>query len=96
MNVDTKRSKTQVVVMRLLGELAAKAGATDLPLYVAQSKRITSRPKVGPCLPYVLNPHPCRPSGQKIAWQVEQICQSESCIIDANADTNTDEAEQRD
>ena len=34
MNVDTKKSSTHVVIMRLLGELAAKAGATDLPLHV--------------------------------------------------------------
>lgn len=96
MNVDTKSSKTQVVIMRLLGELAAKAGTTDLPLYVAQSMRIPSTPEVGLCLPYVLDLHPRRPSGQKIIWQVEQVCQSQSCIIDANADTDTDEPEQWD
>ncbi len=44
MNVDTKKSSTQVVIMRLLGELAAKAGATDLPLHDGQSIRIRCRP----------------------------------------------------
>ncbi len=32
MKVETKKSSIQVVIIRLLGELAAKAGATDRPL----------------------------------------------------------------
>ena len=32
MNVETMKSNIQVVIIRLLGELAAKAGAVDLPL----------------------------------------------------------------
>ncbi len=32
MKVDTRKSNIQVVIIRLLGELAAKAGAVDLPL----------------------------------------------------------------
>ena len=32
MNVDTRKSNIQVVIIRLLGELAAKAGTVDLPL----------------------------------------------------------------
>ena len=32
MNVETRKSSIQVVIIRLLGELAAKAGAVDLPL----------------------------------------------------------------
>lgn len=31
-NVDTRKSNIQVVIIRLLGELAAKAGTVDLPL----------------------------------------------------------------
>lgn len=50
MNVDTKKSNMQVVIMRLLGELAAKEGATDLPLHSGQLMRITCRPKNGSLL----------------------------------------------
>jgi len=32
MNVETKKSSIQVVIIRLLGELVVKAEATDLPL----------------------------------------------------------------
>ncbi len=32
MNVETMKSNIQVVIIRLLGELPAKAGAIDLPL----------------------------------------------------------------
>ena len=32
MKVDTRKSSIQVVISRLLGELAAKAGAVDRPL----------------------------------------------------------------
>ena len=32
MNVETMKSNIQVVIIRLLAELAAKAGAVDLPL----------------------------------------------------------------
>lgn len=46
MNVDTKKSNMQVVIMRLLGELAAKAGATDLPLGICQLMKINRRLKV--------------------------------------------------
>lgn len=47
MNVDTKKSSTQVVMMRLLGELAVKAGATDLPLWVGGLISIRRRRKAG-------------------------------------------------
>ena len=35
--------------MRLLGELAAKAGATDLPLHHGQSMKIRRGPDLGAC-----------------------------------------------
>ena len=44
------------------------------------------------CIPHVLNPYPGRPSGEEVVWQVEQICQSKTCVINANADTNADKA----
>ena len=35
MKVETRKSSIQVVMMRLLGELAAKAGMADLPLFLS-------------------------------------------------------------
>ena len=35
MKVETRKSSIQVVMMRLLGELAAKAGMADLPLILS-------------------------------------------------------------
>lgn len=37
MKVDTRKSSIQVVIIRLLGELAAKPGAADLPLWLLES-----------------------------------------------------------
>lgn len=37
MKVETKTSNIQVVVIRLRGELAAKAGATDRPLLIVST-----------------------------------------------------------
>jgi len=36
MKVDTRKSSIQVVIIRLLGELAAKLGAADLPLWLLE------------------------------------------------------------
>lgn len=40
MNVDTMNTSIQVVTIRLLGELAAKPGAVDLPLCLSEIRMI--------------------------------------------------------
>ena len=58
--------------MRLLGELAAKAGATDLPLdMISRYRYLRVRSGRIFCIPHVLNPHPGRPRGEEAVWQVE-------------------------
>ena len=66
MNVETMKSNIQVVIMRLLGELAAKAGAVDLPL-LQSIRRKTMKAGKG-YTPYVLDPHPHRSSRQVFVW----------------------------
>ena len=55
MNVETRKSNIQVVIIRLLGELAAKAGTVDLPLLQSIINRLwkgeekhTSHPRPSP------------------------------------------------
>jgi len=68
MNVDTKKRRTQVVIMRLLGELGANAGAMDLPLRRLANERSLWRTA---SIPDILHSHPCRSGGQVIIRKVE-------------------------
>lgn len=60
------KSNIQVVIIRLLGELPAKAGAVDLPLLQSVQQKDCESGKG--YTPYVLDPHPDRSSRQVFVW----------------------------
>ena len=63
MKVDTRKSNIHVVIIRLLGELEAKAGTADLPLFSLVCRKKNDYVK---SIPNIFYSYPRRSSSQVV------------------------------